>query len=198
MRKNEKKFITVGNNQIIHKSGIFNSTNIDEVLIVSDTHFNHYPKTWEWPERSGAWEMDMISNWNDKTDRYDTVLHLGDFAFGNKEMVKNSRSHLNGYIFMIKGNHDKHGMKWYQDVGINMIKKPFFIELNDMIVIFSHRPVFGLDGSEYLNIHGHIHEKFYFMNKNYVNVSVEQTGFAPVKFKDLIQNWRLHNTKNEI
>lgn len=197
MLKNEKNYIVIGNNHTIHESTIFNSSNIDDVWIVSDTHFNHYPKTWEWPARDRGWEKEIISKWNKTIGQNDTVLHLGDFAFGNKEMVMSTRAKLTGNIWMIKGNHDKHGNKWYKDVGVYQIKKSFFIDYHGLPIIFSHRPVKDL-ADEYLNIHGHIHEKFYFISKKYVNVSVEQTGFAPVKFKDLISDWRLHNERYEI
>lgn len=190
-------FIIVGNNQTVHKSEIFNNKNIDDVWMVSDTHFNHYPKTWEWPARDKGWEKNIISNWNKTIGRYDPVLHLGDFAFGNKQTLTSTRAKLTGYIFMMKGNHDKHGKKWYEDVGIQMIKKPFYVDYDGLKVIFSHRSIGGLT-DDYLNIHGHIHEKFYFIKKHYVNVSVEQTEFKPVKFRQLIQDWRLHNEENEV
>ena len=103
------------NGQIVLSCPYFNQFNIWESWLISDTHFNHYPKTWDWPARHGDWESYMTFQWNNKIKPNDRVLHLGDFAFGNKENLINTRQKLNGQIFMVKGNHDKHGMKWYED-----------------------------------------------------------------------------------
>jgi len=193
-----KKFNT--GHEIV-QSEIFNKYNIWDTWIISDTHFNHYPKLWDWPARNDGWEQRIINQWNIRIKPEDTVLHLGDFAFGDRDKVFLSRANLNGYIFLIKGNHDKHGGAWYDDINIKLIKKSFFVNLSDGVVVFSHRPLKDSKGynlSECLNIHGHIHEKGWYIKENYENISVEQTDFAPVKFRDLISSWRLHSWRNEV
>jgi len=104
--------IKLSNQENIAESEIFNMFNIWSAWIVSDTHFNHYPKTWEWPGRKTGWENKIYSNWNGRVNPNDIVLHLGDFSFGNKENISEVREKLNGDIFLIKGNHDRHGYKW--------------------------------------------------------------------------------------
>lgn len=81
------------------------------ILFTSDTHFGHANiiRYCNRPFKS-VLEMDecMISNWNQKVSKDDTVYHLGDFAFGRYwEDIDKYRKRLNGKIHLIKGNHDK-------------------------------------------------------------------------------------------
>ncbi len=196
MIKNVKEKMKIvkklNNGQQILQSVYFNKYNIWDTWIISDTHFNHYPKTWDWPGRNEGWEQYMIDKWNTNIKINDVVLHLGDFGFGDKGKVFRTRKQLNGNIFLIKGNHDKHGGAWYEDIDITLIKKSFFIDTAGESYIFSHRPIKD-DIIGYINIHGHIHEKYYFIKENFVNMSVEQTDFTPIKFIDLIRKYRLHS-----
>jgi len=172
------------------KSDIFDNVSIWDTYIISDTHFNHYPKTWEWPARPDGWEQRMINNWNAHVKENDKVIHLGDFAFGNKEKIKETREKLNGEIYLLKGNHDRHGAKWYSDVGINLIKKNFAVQTSGEIFVFSHRPIKDELPKQMVNIHGHVHEKQDFLRDRHVNMSVEKTGFLPYKFPVIVAMWR--------
>lgn len=49
----------------------------------------------------------LIRNWNAKVSPGDTVIHAGDFAFGNIQQIKAIREQLNGNIILVRGNHDK-------------------------------------------------------------------------------------------
>lgn len=172
------------------KSNIFNDFDIWDTFIISDTHFNHYPKTWEWPARPEGWEQRIIDNWNKTVFKNSKVIHLGDFGFGSKEAIKRAREKLNGEIYLLKGNHDRHGAKWYEDVGINLIKKNFAIQTSGEIFVFSHRPIRDELPEKMVNIHGHVHEKKEFLRERHVNMSVEQTGFYPYKFPTIVAMWR--------
>ncbi len=172
------------------KSKIFNDCNIWNTFVISDTHFNHYPKTWDWPARSSGWEQRIIQNWNRRIFKDSKVIHLGDFGFGTKDMIEKSRHKLNGEIYMIKGNHDRHGAKWYEDVGINLIKKNFAVQTSGEIFVFSHRPIRDEMPDTMVNIHGHVHEKQALITDKHVNLSVEQTDFRPIAFNALVAMWR--------
>ena len=57
---------------------------------ISDTHFFHTP-VHLWRENIGRycscpenWQELIIKNWNDLVSPDETILHLGDFAVGNK------------------------------------------------------------------------------------------------------------------
>ncbi len=73
----------------------------------------------------------MAEKWNKKVGKDDMVIHLGDFALGNKEKVKETRERLNGTIILIKGNHDK-------------VNERFMVVRDSMQMgnlIFSNRPI---------------------------------------------------------
>lgn len=77
---------------------------------VSDTHFGH-KNIIKYSNRpfNSVEEMDalMIQNWNKLVKPNDTVYHLGDFAFGKFEFVRDVIRELNGKKHLILGNHDK-------------------------------------------------------------------------------------------
>lgn len=166
---------------------------IYNMFVISDHHFYHHTSA----ERNiikyckrpfkDLQEMHyvMIRSWNAVVGKNDTVLHLGDLSFGNKKMVFDIRKKLNGKIYMVKGNHDKHGVKWYSDCGITLIKKPF----TENNILFSHAR--KEDDADNINIHGHSHNKIpLFENINdvkFYNVSVENINYTPIRIGDLLK-----------
>ena len=176
------------------RSEIFDIKNIQDVFLISDTHFNH-KKIGEYCGRPENWQELTIRNWNETVNKNDTVLHFGDFALCSKEDSLKIREQLNGKIYMIKGNHDRHSVGWYDDIGITMFKKPFVIDgYNGVPFLFSHaqKPC----RTSMINIHGHQHEKVSFITKwfgNYhINMSVEQINYRPMKFKELYKCLHLY------
>jgi len=167
---------------------------LQEIWLISDTHFWH-KNIIEYCGRPQDWQEMCIKNWNDVIKNDDTVLHLGDFSLGNKEMTKEVASMLNGKIYMIGGNHDRHGKKWFKDVGIIKIG-PFVVHSggkeDDKIVYFTHKPLQDNNlGEGCYCIHGHWHQKSLFVWEGfngckYMNVSVEQMHYKPRKFKNLL------------
>ena len=162
---------------------------ISDYWLISDTHFNH-KKVQEYCGRPDGWQELIINNWNRVVKKGDIVLHLGDFMFGNKEQAYAITERLNGTIFMIKGNHDRHGKAWFEDVGINVIPS-FMVNLDgsDDTMYFTHRRI-KEEGFYGINIHGHVHNTRPFcsvVNKGiFVNVSVEQIDYTPIKISDVV------------
>jgi calcineurin-like phosphoesterase family protein len=154
-----------------------------KIFITADHHF-HHKNIIEYCKRpfKTVEEMNkvMMEKWNKKVGKNDLVIHLGDFALGNKREVKNTREKLNGTIILIKGNHDK------------SIKD--FIVIRDSIqignLLFSHRPIPKNELPKgCINVHGHIHEKD---SSDGINISVEKTGYEPVLLEDVEKqvNWK--------
>lgn len=159
---------------------------LPDVWVISDTHFSH-KKIGEYCNRPKNWQTLIFNNWNNIVKENDIVLHLGDFSFGGFEKVKNVRRMLNGEIYLIRGNHDRHSIKWYNRAGIECVS-PFKARINKKSYYFSHKPH---KGSKLVNIHGHQHDtvpKFYRNGNNLVNVhlSVEVIDYRPVKLKDVL------------
>jgi len=161
--------------------------------VISDTHFNHR-KIQEYCNRPDGWQDLIIENWNKLITKDDIVLHLGDFAFGNKEQVSIIREQLNGEIFLIRGNHDRHSKKWYEDIEINVIS-PFMVNSEgDINIYFTHRRIkeemfYGI------NIHGHMHQMSPFIGTEndgiFVNLSVEETNYKPKKFSKILMRIKM-------
>lgn len=133
---------------------------------------------------------DMISKWNLKVKPGDIIWHLGDFSFKGRRHIKLICDMLNGYKILIKGNHDRHGKKFFLDVGFNEVyNKPIAYESKYFgSVILSHRPIKDkhiLAGYNW-NFHGHIHNYYKVKNKN-INISVDVWNFEPVTEIDILR-----------
>lgn len=129
-------------------------------------------------------EMDeaLISNWNNKVSKTDTVYILGDFA-KNLTCARNIIEKLNGKKILIRGNHDTDPICELFDNCYPYLE----ITDNETKLILMHYPLYDWNGMyrNSLHLYGHIHEKN--MNKtNAYCVSVEHTGFAPITLEELI------------
>jgi len=152
--------------------------------LISDTHFYH-KNVIEYENRPFLslehMHKSMIQDWNMVVKKRDFVYVLGDLAFGNKQMIKDIISKLNGRIHLIMGNHDsKRSYKWWQESGIEWVSK--YPVIYEDIYIFSHRPLANI-GTGFTNIHGHMHSKLYTADSQHFNVSVDNIGYKPVDFE---------------
>lgn len=172
-----------------------------ETWFISDTHFGHknileYEK--EHRPFSTVEEMNetIIERWNSVVKQKDTIYHLGDFAFGKKNIEIASR--LNGRKHLVMGNHDQYPsneyLKYFQKLHGQVFWENF---------ILSHVPVHPdcLGLMHFLNVHGHLHSreiskidffKFHkglfgdnlavekIKDRNYFNVSCEQNNLTPI------------------
>jgi len=64
--------------------------------------FDHRP--WDTVEEM---DMEIIRRWNRKVRKEDHVYVLGDFAYKNKTAISEYMGQMNGFIHLIRGNHDK-------------------------------------------------------------------------------------------
>jgi calcineurin-like phosphoesterase family protein len=182
---------------MLHKSNPDKSIDkIGDHWLISDTHFNHL-KIQEYCDRPEGWQAIIINNWNRVVKKGDVVLHFGDIGFGDKEQLYGLVKRLHGNIFMIKGNHDRHGKKWYEDVGITVVPS-FMVSIDDTddVVYFTHRRIKDENFTK-MNIHGHSHNKRPYIDINdkegvYVNVSVESIDYTPIRLSDVINDVREH------
>lgn len=166
-----------------------------ETYIISDTHFGHF-NIIGYCNRPKNHEDIMIANWARTIAWNDTILHLGDVAFGNKESIKywaNRIKYLPGRKLLIKGNHDhSRSIKIYKD--IFEIVDPFIQDFSGVKFYFSHYPDHPVNEDWDVNIHGHIHNnplqrEFSSVvdpNKTYENVSIEMTNYAPIKLSSIL------------
>ena len=174
---------------------------MSKTWLVSDTHFGHAGVT-KFTKADGSklrpWdtvtEMDeaMIKLWNTKVEPKDRVWHLGDVVMNRKALPILDR--LNGRKGLIMGNHDIFNTEDYMKY-FDIVKG--FHKLDEYAL--SHIPLHPESVGRWAkgNIHGHLHannvmkKPGWLGSKNrdmrYICVCVEQTGFAPVDFDDIVK-----------
>lgn len=167
----------------------------DMIYFISDTHFNHSNiiKYCNRPFKDiNEMNDTLISNWNSIIKNDDIVYHLGDFGLLSFEEFKSILNRLNGQIYLLRGNHDGKSIKYYEELGIKVIKNMYI--LNDYKVILSHRPLpDSLILKGYINIHGHIHNKKLsdeydsrlYSDIIHYNASVNNINFFPITIKEI-------------
>lgn len=190
-----------------------NGKKMSKLWITSDHHFFH-TLIIQYCHRpfSDVNEMNkiMIEKWNEKIDKDDYVIHVGDFFCGYKTSGYSWVLHqLNGKIRLIFGNHDKKSNDFYKS-------KFHFEDCQDFLILgkyfICHYPLlfhnkqselqkervsllkeaFKLSECKYV-FHGHSHNsaiKDY--PKNHFNVGVDTNDFYPINFKEKIEelNWK--------
>lgn len=179
----------------------FNCDNIWNTFIISDTHFNHFKMKdgvmidntiARYTGRPDDWQERIITNWNNVVGVDDLVLHLGDLTFGNIDRAYEVVHQLKGNKFLLKGNHDKRSVKWFDRIGFTLIKKSFIVNCPEMDIhfLFSHRPQFNVPPGT-VNVHGHWHEKAHFIKESggvtYINASVEKMKYTPKRLHCLMR-----------
>ena len=180
------------------------------IFVISDTHFNHCNiiSYCHRPFKNVADMNDfMIARWNAMVSKEDIVIHLGDFGFGTKEILKDICMQLNGRKVLIKGNHDlRKGNGFWLDCGFELVYKkspvflyellqdlkvPKFLTNIDNKIILSHYPQNITE--DQLNIHGHIHNSpldlEQFKEDNHICVSVEMLDYKPKEIISLVKEW---------
>lgn len=160
------------------------------VFFISDHHFGHgniikY-------ENRPFFDVDsmtehMIKAWNKVVGKNDKVYVLGDFSFYGFEKTESIVKRLNGFKYLVVGNHDRRkSNEWWRRVGFKEVyDKP--IIYNDFFIL-SHEPVYVNQCMPYLNIHGHLHSKKMVSaeDNQYINVSVECWDYEPQPISSFI------------
>ena len=152
---------------------------------IADTHFGH-ENIIEYENRPfpNSKEMDkvLINRWNNTVNKDDTVYHLGNVFLCNTERQFEIMDQLNGYIILIRGNHD-------HQTDTKLIDRLGFQEVYDSLVlkdkyILTHRPIEC--NNNYFNIHGHTHSQRE-NDTNHYCVSVEVIGYKPIRLDKIIK-----------
>jgi calcineurin-like phosphoesterase family protein/integrase len=166
-----------------------NRNKIGKVYIWSDLHLGHEDIIGYGNQPfKDAVEMNdaLLQIWKTAVTPADTIINLGDVALNlDKEYLTKAIQRMPGHKILVMGNHDREKPAgWWQEVGFDEVyPHPIVYEGK---CILSHDIVGMVTGSEFINIHGHIHN----LNAgipNCINVSVEMTGYKPVLLEELIQ-----------
>jgi len=170
----------------------------------SDTHFGH-ERILELESRPFASTAEMnealIDNWNSVVRPNDFVYHMGDAVMGSFAENVQLLGRLNGFIYLIPGNHDRVSSVYhakdaardrfrqmYLDQGICIMREENITVIADKKVTLSHFPfaderfpeMCPVDNGQWL-IHGHVHSEWQ-VNGRQINVGVDVWDYTPVPF----------------
>lgn len=147
----------------------------------------------------------LIRNWNERVKPGDLVYHLGDFCFksnndrgnGGRENAKYWESCLNGKIVFLKGSHDSNN-----SCKTNI--RSIIIYMGGRRINLIHDPK-HVDYGCALNFCAHVHQlwdvkrfrqplfvedsKPIYQTTDCINVGVDQWGFRPVSFEEIIKRY---------
>lgn len=165
------------------------------LYITSDTHFFHNNLE-KWGVRKSGDNKKVLEHW--KFLSYDdTLIHLGDVIMGKEE--GKSKNETLSYILrntpgskiLVRGNHDKESIQKYLNLGFNGVFDSLEMNYNGRNIQLTHEPI-ELGSFLDINLHGHHHGKYGFINKEIdgtfrVDVSVENTNLKPIPLDNLIK-----------
>ena len=133
-------------------------------FFIADLHLGHANclrfdnRPWETVE-----EMDeeIIRRWNRKVGKNDHVYVLGDFAYKNRTPVSDYTGRMNGYIHLIRGNHDKRSEE-YEGCFHEVADYKDIVVMADGVkcrLILSHYFMPFYNGARHMAfaLHGHTH-----------------------------------------
>ena len=168
-----------------------------DFFATADTHFWHdnirrySNRPYDSVERMNE---ELIKNWNNKVSPSSTVIHDGDFSFGNHTKTLSILNRLNGNIILVCGNHDeKHILK------DNVLSKKFasihdllYISVNDngnkQLISACHYAMETWKNSHRgsWSIHGHSHNSLITgPNMKRHDVGVDGNNYTPLSYYEL-------------
>ena len=179
--------------------------NICKTYIVTDTHWYHEAMV-GFCERPKNFGKIIINQWQNTIKSTDTVVHLGDVIFGDRDHLKSIMDVLPGTKILVRGNHDGNSNNWY-------VKAGFAFVCNQVLmadVMFSHMPCTlssELVEKNVINVHGHFHNNHpdswerrlkEIITKNHFLLCLEDVNYCPVSIRDIRKRKHIKNSKKII
>lgn len=178
---------------------------MSEIFFTSDTHFYHDQDFLYKPRGCESYEEmneKVIERWNSVVRPNDVVYHLGDILMGHYDIKVLSR--LNGFIHLIRGNHDTdrklsdiaaaRSLGTYSFVGTSEL-----IKFGKQSLFLCHYPVLtaNFDDKHFsrhvINLHGHTHQKtnWLFADNPFVyHVGLDSHDCYPVHIEEILADIR--------
>lgn len=149
----------------------------------------------------------MITLWNSRVSKNDTVYILGDLAFGGVEDKRKLFIRLNGNKVLILGNHDKvpNKLKSYfnhitQIKNLKFKKSVYNFLHRDLEIIMCHFPMLTWEHKEKgsIMVHGHCHGKVDKINEDSKDLRVDVGIDGKLANYDLVSLEKLANYINAV
>ena len=180
------------------------------VWITSDTHYHHKNicrGVTNWRTQDGKIpvsstrdfrdldEMDstIVNNINAKVGPDDTLIHLGDVAFGGFEMVGQFLDRLVcKNIHLVLGNHDHHIQNNREGIQSRFLSVQNYLEANieGENFILCHYPLQSWNGLNkgFIHLHGHVHlsAQYKWGNGKRLDVGMDGNNIHPYKITEIV------------
>ena len=149
----------------------------------------------------------MITLWNSRVSKNDTVYILGDLAFGTVEDKRKLFIRLNGNKVLVLGNHDKvpNKLKSYfnhitQIKNLKFKKSVYNFLHRDLEIIMCHFPMLTWEHKEKgsVMVHGHCHGKVDKINEDSKDLRVDVGIDGKLANYDLVSLEKLANYINAV
>lgn len=139
---------------------------------IADLHFFHGAMNDRMDCRGFADMLEMneymIRKWNQKVEKNDEVVILGDLSWGNAEETGALLKRLKGKLCLIQGNHDRFLKKQAMDLSrFQWVKSYEELSDNRRRVVLCHYPILCYNGQYLLDeegnpraymLYGHVHD----------------------------------------
>jgi len=180
------------------------------VWITSDTHYHHTNicrGVTRWRTLDGKIpinqtrnfqdldEMDsvIVNNINSKVGPNDTLIHLGDVAFGGFEKIGEFLNRLVcKNIHLVLGNHDHHIRNNRENIQERFLSVSDYLQVRiyDQDFVLSHYPFASWNGLNkgVIHLYGHIHSgyKNKFGNGKKMDVGMDGNDMRPYKLSEIV------------
>ena len=131
---------------------------MDKIFYIADTHFGH-KNIISFDNRPFFDTKDMedsiVENWNKVVDWGDRVYIIGDAVWDVEEVIR-IQERLNGYLYLVTGNHDDTSRNCYEGIYKNYAE----IEDNGRHVVLCHYPIMfykNMTNPNWYHLYGHVH-----------------------------------------
>lgn len=138
----------------------------------------------------------LIENWNNKVAPDDTVIHAGDFCFGDPSKYIHR---LNGNITLVIGNHDNNTLRYLKQNPISRIRvcSSAMVISHEQKVLIYHYPLWqkrysnaeiNFPGNYDILLYGHVHNgnESFQGPWNTKNISLEVMNYEPQELEVVV------------
>lgn len=180
------------------------------VWITSDTHYHHTNLCrgiTNWRTQDGRVPIDstrdfqnidqmndvIVNNINSKVSQTDTLIHLGDFAFGGFDKIDQLLDRLAcKSIHLVLGNHDHHIKNDRSEIRSRFLSVSHYLEaqIDGVDFVLCHYPLASWHGLSkgVIHLHGHVHlsAKNKWGNGKKLDVGMDGNNLYPYSITEIV------------
>lgn len=183
-----------------------------KVWFTGDSHYNHAnicKTTTRWDDKSKTRDFsslermngELVNQINERVGKDDYLFHLGDFAFGGLDAIRDFREQINcKNLHLILGNHDYRISDDLEGVQseFSSVQEYMFLAVYDSDgnntkhrFVLCHYPIASWNGMCHgvMHLHGHLHLPPHLrLHSNMsMDVGVEGNNYQPIRMEEVLE-----------